>query len=102
MARYTMGVQNRPSHKHQGNPAQVVMQRRFDIKADPIRRKSRSATCTWVCASGGEELRLFRSESQAAPRTFWQQLAPELVQIGQRKHGVCAGQVLGQTAVSDP
>jgi len=77
------------------------MHRRFDIEEDPIRRKSRSATCTWVCASGGEGLRLFRSESQDTPRPCRQQLAPELVQIGQRKHGVCAGQVLGQTAVSN-
>ena len=77
------------------------MRRRCDTEEDPISRKSRSATCTWVCASGGEALPLVRSESQAGPRPCRQQLAPELVQIGQRKHGVCAGQVLGQTAVSD-
>src|SRR5215831_12492976 len=77
------------------------MQQRFDIEGDPIRRKSRGATCSWVCASRGEAVRFFRRESQASPRPCGQQLAPELVEIGERKHGLRAGQVLGQPAVSD-
>jgi hypothetical protein len=41
------------------------------------------------------------SGSSDTPRPRREQLAPELVEIGERKHGVCVGQVLGQTAVSD-
>src|SRR5215831_20948536 len=77
------------------------MQRRFDIEEDALRGNSRSATCTWVRASGEEGLGFFRFGSQASPRPCGQQLAPELVEIGERKHGLRAGQVLGQTAVSD-
>jgi hypothetical protein len=77
------------------------MQRRFDIEADPVRRKGRGATGDRKRASGEEALWFSRSGSQDAPRPCREQLAPELVQIGQRKHGLRPGQILGQTAVSD-
>src|SRR6516164_10036663 len=77
------------------------MQRRFDIEEASIRGKSRSATPACWCASGEKRLRFSGSGSQDAPRPRWEQLTPELVQIGQRKHGVRPGQVLGQPAVSD-
>src|SRR5215472_17182076 len=77
------------------------MQQLFNIEEDPIRCRSRSARCTWVVASGGERLWLSGSGSSDTPCSWREQLAPELVEIGERKHGVCAGQVLGQTAVSD-
>ena len=77
------------------------MQRRFDIEEASIRGKSRSATPACWCASGEKRLRFSGSGSQDAPRPRWEQLTPELVQIGQRKHGLRPGQILSQPAISD-
>src|ERR1039458_9161653 len=38
--------------------------------------------------------------SQRTPGPSWEQLSADLVEIGQRKHGLRSRQVLGQTAVS--
>src|SRR5216684_317674 len=38
--------------------------------------------------------------SQLTPSPCWEQLSADLVEVGQRKHGMRARQVLGQTAVS--
>src|SRR5262245_56506993 len=76
------------------------MQQRFNIEADSIKGKSRGATCGCLCASGEKGLWFARSGSKDTPRLRREQLAPELVQLGQRKHGLRPGQVLGQTAVS--
>src|SRR5208283_789681 len=40
------------------------------------------------------------SRSQRTSRADWEQLSADLVEIGQRKHGLRSRQVLGQTAVS--
>jgi hypothetical protein len=77
------------------------MQQRFNIEEDSIRRRSRSATCGWVRASGNKQLWFPGYSSSGTPCSCREQFTPELVEIGERKHGVCAGQVLGQTAVSD-
>jgi hypothetical protein len=71
------------------------------LEVDAIRQKSGGTTGDWSCASGDEAVRWSRSESQDAPRRCLQEIAPELVEIGHREHGLRQGQVLGQTAVSD-
>src|ERR1017187_105187 len=40
------------------------------------------------------------SRSQRTSRADWEQLFADLVEVGQRKHGLRSRQVLGQTAVS--
>src|ERR1039457_2642064 len=40
------------------------------------------------------------SRSQGISRADWEQLSADLVEVGQRKHGLRSRQVLGQTAVS--
>jgi hypothetical protein len=40
------------------------------------------------------------SRSQRTSRADWEQLSADLVEVGQRKHGLRSRQVLGQTAVS--
>src|SRR5215831_5960955 len=75
--------------------------RQFDIKDDSIRCKSCGATRDHKHASGEEAFCFSRSGSQEAPRPWREQLAPELVEIGERKHGLRAGQILSQPAVSD-
>jgi hypothetical protein len=77
------------------------MQRVLNIEVDTIRQKSGSTTGDWSCASGDEAVRWSRSGSQDAPRRCLQEIAPELVEIGQLEHGLRPRQVLGQTAVSD-
>ena|SRR5215469_1061018 len=78
-----------------------MIQRQFDIEEDSIRCKSRSARCAWVGVSWEGKLWFAGYGSPDTPCLCWEQLAPELVQIGERKHGLRAGQILSQTAVSD-
>jgi hypothetical protein len=73
------------------------MLRQFDIEEHSIRRKSRGAT-----GDGGEAaVWSSRFGSQAGPRSWRKQRAPELIKIGQRKHGLRPGQVFGQPPVPD-
>src|ERR1700730_8666536 len=41
-----------------------------------------------------------KCSSQCTPGPSWEQLSADLVEVGQRKHGLRSRQVLGQTAVS--
>src|SRR5271157_2263333 len=70
------------------------------MKATTIMLKGNFATGCWLLASGGRHLRFSRSGSPHAPRSCGEQLSADLVEVGQRKHGLRSGQVLGQTAVS--
>ena len=75
------------------------MEQRFCIEEDSIRGKRRGL-CLLV-REQGKEVVVGGTRSQDGPRPRWEQLAPELVQIGERKHGLRPGQILSQTAVSD-
>src|SRR5580698_8421348 len=70
------------------------------MKATTIRLKGNFATGCWLLAGGGRHLRFPRSGSPRAPRSCGEQVSADLVEVGQRKHGLRSGQVLGQTAVS--
>src|SRR6202142_1474420 len=70
------------------------------MTATTIRLKGNFATGCWLLAGGSRHLRFSRSGSPHAPRSCGEQLSADLVEVGQRKHGLRSGQVLGQTAVS--
>jgi hypothetical protein len=70
------------------------------MKATTIRRIGNGTRRCWLLASGCRHLRFSRSGSQHAPRSCREQKSADLVEIGQRKHGLRSRQVLGQTAVS--
>ena len=71
-----------------------------DDNRETIRRKGNCATGCWLLAGGRRHSRSSRFGSQHGTRSCREQLSADLVEVGQRKHGLRSGQVLGQTAVS--
>src|ERR1700757_5357875 len=72
----------------------------FDVEVNPIRRTSIDGIGLWSCASGKRPSQLSESTSPRAPGPWQEQFAAELIEVGQRKHGLRSRQVLGQAAIA--
>src|SRR5437870_8794485 len=55
----------------------------------------------WLRGGRGRGFRRPAASSHRTTHCVRQQLAADLVEIGEREHGLCSGQVLGQTAIPD-
>ena len=65
-----------------------------------IRKKSERAIGGWSPTIGRAGLQWWRLGSPQALRPRREQFTPKLIEISQRKHGLCPCQVLGQATVS--
>ena len=70
------------------------------MKMATVRARREPAMDFWGCAAGRERLARSRSRSQPAPRSRWEQFTADLIETGQREHGLCPRQVLSQAAVA--
>src|ERR1700693_3766687 len=62
--------------------------------------RERRSSDGWSSDGRHRDYLLLEISSQRTPGPSWEQLSADLVEVGQRKHGLRARQVLGQTAVS--
>src|ERR1700693_4945096 len=62
--------------------------------------RERRSSDGWSSDGRHRDYLLLEISSQRTPGLSWEQLSADLVEVGQRKHGLRARQVLGQTAVS--
>ena len=62
--------------------------------------RERRASDSWFGDDRHRDSRLPEVSSQHAPRSYWEQLSADLVEVGQRQHGLRTRQVLGQPPVS--
>src|SRR5271170_1871922 len=73
----------------------------FDIRSVMVSQNDDLLIDGGSPTGGWRSSRCTQSMSQPAPRLCRKKLSAHLVEIGQCEHGLGAGQILGQTAVSD-